>query len=202
MTPATPSRRARADTQAFFAARAAGWDERFPDDGPAFERAAAALALPRGGTVLDAGCGTGRGAEALRAAVGPAGLVIGVDVTTEMLAVATQQRRPGVFGLADAAALPLRDACVDGVLAAGLLTHVPSPAATLGELRRVTRADGTLAVFHPIGRAALAARHDRTLTPGELLDPPVLRGVLGAAGWAADEIDDGAARYLAVARAV
>ena len=198
---AGPDGRARADTQAFFAERAAGWDERFPDDGPAFRGAAEALALPHGGTVLDVGCGTGRGADALRAAVGAEGLVVGVDVTPEMLGVAARKHRPATFGLADADALPLRDGCVDGVLAAGLLTHVPTPAATLAELRRVTRRGGTLVVFHPIGRAALAARHGRTLAPGELLDPPVLRGVLGAAGWAVDEIDDGAARYLARARA-
>ena len=79
---------------------------------------------------------------------------------------------------------------------------MPEPRATLTALRRVTRRGGTLAVFHPIGRAALAARHGRALTPGELLDPSVLRRVLGAAGWAAREIDDGAARYLALARAV
>ncbi|HEV2310961.1 MAG TPA: methyltransferase domain-containing protein, partial [Acidimicrobiia bacterium] len=174
---------------------------RFPDDGPAFRDAAAALVLPQGGTVLDVGCGTGRGAEALRAAVGPAGLVVGVDLTPEMLAVATGKRRPGSFGLADVDSLPLRHLSVDGVLAAGLLPHVPSPAATLTELRRVTRPGGRLAVFHPIGRAALAARHGRTLEPGELLDPSVLRGVLDAAGWAVEGIDDGAARYLALARA-
>jgi SAM-dependent methyltransferase len=198
---ARPAGRARANTRAFFAERAAGWDERFPEDAPAFRGAAEALALPRGGTVLDAGCGTGRGADSLRAAVGPAGLVVGVDVTPEMLGVATGKRRPAAFGLADADALPLRDGCLDGVLAAGLLNHVPTPEATLAELRRVTRPGGTLVVFHPIGRAALAARHGRTLAPGELLDPPVLRGVLSAAGWAVDEIDDGAARYLALARA-
>jgi hypothetical protein len=66
----------------------------------------------------------------------------------------------------------------------------------------VTRVGGTLAVFHPIGRVALAARHGRTLTPGELLDPPVLRALLDASGWATGPIDDGADRYLAVARAV
>jgi hypothetical protein len=36
--------RALAETQAFFAARAATWDTRFPDDGPAYARAAAELA--------------------------------------------------------------------------------------------------------------------------------------------------------------
>jgi len=202
VTPASRSERTRAETRAFFAARAAGWDERFPDDGPAFAGAAAALDLPRGGTVLDVACGTGRAAGALRAEVGELGVVVGVDVTPEMLAVAAAKHRPGAFLVGDADALPLRDGRVDGVLAAGLLTHVPEARATLTELRRVTRRGGTLAVFHPIGRAALAARHGRALTPGELLDPPMLRRVLGAAGWAAGEIDDGAPRYLALARAV
>ena len=64
----------------------------------------------------------------------------------------------------------------------------------------MTRVGGTLAVFHPVGRVALAARHGRPLTPGELLDPPVLRGLLDVSGWATDRIDDAADRYLAVAR--
>ena len=134
--------------------------------------------------------------------MGEPGLVLGVDVTPEMLAVATAKGRPGAFLLGDAAALPLADGRVDGVLAAGLLTHVSTPTVVLAELRRVTRPAGTLALFHPVGRAALAARHGRTLTPGELLDPSVLRGVLDASGWAAIRIDDGADRYLALARAV
>ncbi|MGF1432535.1 SAM-dependent methyltransferase, partial [Kitasatospora sp. LaBMicrA B282] len=58
-----------ARTRDFFAARAAGWEERFPDDGPRYAAAVAELAPPPGGAVLDAGCGTGRALPALRAAV-------------------------------------------------------------------------------------------------------------------------------------
>ncbi len=130
--------------------------------------------------------------------MGSAGVVVGVDVTPEMLAVAVGKAQPAAFVLADTDGLPLGAGRVDGVLAAGLLTHVPEPAATLRELRRVTRVGGLLAVFHPVGRVTLAARHGRTLTPGELLDPPVLRGLLDATGWATDQIDDAADRYLAV----
>jgi len=197
----TPSR-SHAATRAFFAERAAAWDDRFPDDGPAFADAAAALAPPAAGLVLDVGCGTGRAAGALRSTVGGSGTVVGVDVTPEMLAVAVGKAQPAAFVLADVDALPLGAGRVDAVLAAGLLTHVPEPAATLRELRRVTRVGGTLAVFHPVGRVALAARHGRTITPGELLDPPVLRSLLDASGWATDQVDDAADRYLAVARAV
>ncbi|MFC8887518.1 methyltransferase domain-containing protein, partial [Streptomyces cinereoruber] len=67
----------------FFGARAADWDGRFPDDGPAYAAAVAELGLRPGGSVLDAGCGTGRALPPLRAAVGPSGTVVGVDLTPE-----------------------------------------------------------------------------------------------------------------------
>jgi hypothetical protein len=62
-----------ASTQAFFGPRAAGWEDRFPDDGPLFEQAVAELAPPVGGVALDAACGTGRALVPLRAAVGTDG---------------------------------------------------------------------------------------------------------------------------------
>ncbi|MET9111959.1 methyltransferase domain-containing protein, partial [Streptomyces zhihengii] len=71
--------------QEFFGARAADWDSRFPDDGPAYAAAVALLGLRGGDRVLDAGCGTGRALEPLRAAVGADGVVIGMDLTPGML---------------------------------------------------------------------------------------------------------------------
>ena len=199
--PRPRSARTRAETRAFFAERAAVWEDRFPDDGPAFAAAAAELDLAPGATALDVGCGTGRAVAVLRERVGPDGAVVGVDLTPEMLAAAHAKGPPGALVLADVDRLPLATGRVDAVLAAGLLTHVPDPTATLRELRRVTRPGGTLAVFHPIGRAALAARHGRPLRPGELLDPSVLTGRLDTTGWATRRIDDGADRYLALAQA-
>lgn len=48
------------------------------------------LGLEHGNTVLEIGCGTGRNLPLLREAVGPAGIVIGVDASAGMLAQARQ----------------------------------------------------------------------------------------------------------------
>jgi SAM-dependent methyltransferase len=95
--------------------------------------------------------------------------------------------------------LPLAFGSVDAIFAAGILTHVPDPHELLRALARAVRPGGRLAVFHPVGRAALAARHRRTLAPDEILDPSVLPEVLTATGWALEQIDDSDLRYLAVA---
>ncbi len=188
-------------SQAFFGPRAASWDDRFPDDDAAFARAAHELGAADGERVLDVGCGTGRALHALRDAVGVDGVVIGVDATVEMLATARRKdrHRSGILVLADARSVPLADASIDAIFAAGLITHVEDPVATLRELARVTRPAGRLALFHPIGRAALAERHGRALRPDELLDPTVLPGVLASAGWDAPRIEDAHDRYWAVA---
>ncbi|NDU79658.1 methyltransferase domain-containing protein, partial [Actinomadura sp. DSM 109109] len=143
----------------FFGSRAADWDRRFPDDGPAYTAAVAGLGLREGDRVLDAGCGTGRALPPLRAAVGPSGLVVGADLTPAMLeaAVRAGRDRDGRLLLTDVAALPLRSRTLDAVFAAGLVAHLPDPAGNLRELARVVRPGGVLALFHPIGRTALAA---------------------------------------------
>ncbi|MDJ0342994.1 methyltransferase domain-containing protein [Streptomyces sp. H10-C2] len=185
----------------FFAAKAVGWEKRFPDDGPAYDAAVAELGLRPGQSALDAGCGTGRALPALRQAVGPAGTVIGADLTPEMLREATVlgRHRAGSLVEADSSRLPLRDACLEGVFAAGLLHHLPDPAAGLREFARVTGPGGRLALFHPIGRAALAARRGHTLHEDDVRAKPNLSPLLTDAGWELVVFDDSEDRYLAVA---
>lgn len=185
----------RSATRAFFGPRAATWDERFPDDGPAFASAVAALALTPGGVAVDLGCGTGRALAHLRERVGATGRVLGLDVTVEMVEVAAK-RGPVVVG--DALAVPIGDGGCDAVLAAGLLHHLADPFDGLREWARVTRPGGRLALFHPIGRAALAARRGHDLSPDDIRDPAHLPAALGATGWDLVELDDGDERYLAV----
>ncbi|NJP14860.1 class I SAM-dependent methyltransferase [Streptomyces thermoviolaceus] len=191
----------RAHVQEFFTARAADWDSRFPDDGPAYAAAVAGLGLRSGDRVLDAGCGTGRALPALRAAVGASGMVVGVDLTPAMLhaAVRAGRHRDGRLLLADVAALPLRSGSFDAVFAAGLISHLPRPAENLRELRCVVRPGGILALFHPVGRAALAAHQGRQITPDDLRAEPNLRPLLASAGWRMTSYTDEDARFLATA---
>ncbi|MDX2681984.1 class I SAM-dependent methyltransferase [Streptomyces sp. NY05-11A] len=187
--------------QEFFTARAADWDRRFPDDGPAYRAAVGDLGLREGDRVLDAGCGTGRALTPLRAAVGPSGVVIGADLTPAMLeaAVRAGRDRDGHLVLADVAALPLRSVSLDAVFGAGLIAHLPRPAENLRELARVVRPGGTLALFHPIGRAALAARQGRQITPEDLRAEPNLRPLLAGSGWRMTSYVDEDDRFLALA---
>ncbi|MGW5126785.1 class I SAM-dependent methyltransferase [Streptomyces sp. NPDC004069] len=187
--------------QEFFTARAADWDSRFPDDGPAYAAAVAELGLREGDRVLDAGCGTGRALPPLRAAVGAPGIVVGADLTWAMLEAAVQAGRDqeGLLLLADVGALPLVSGAFDAVFAAGLIAHLPHPTENLRELRRVVRPGGTLALFHPIGRAALAARQGRQITPDDLRAEPNLRPLLSGSGWRMTSYVDEDARFLALA---
>jgi SAM-dependent methyltransferase len=52
---------------------------------PIRRRAIAALALPRGATVIDAGCGTGLSLALLQAAVGARGRIVGIEQCPQMI---------------------------------------------------------------------------------------------------------------------
>lgn len=190
--------------RAFFTRRAATWEERFADDGPRYAAAVDRMELRLGARVLDLGCGTGRALPALRAHVGDAGLVLGIDLTPAMLAAALREGRDkdGQLLLADACRLPLPTAALDAVFSAGLINHVPHPATALREWARVTAPDGTLLLYHPSGRAERAARHGRPLDPDDPLAEHRLRPALHTAGWELSRYEDAPHHFLARASRV
>ena len=112
--------------------------------------------LPRGGKILEVGCGTG----GLLAAALRSGLEIeGADVALRWLVVA--RRRLDDLGLtcplvaASAERLPHADATFDVVVADSVLEHLDDPLTALIEWARVLRPGGTLLVWSP-NRYALA----------------------------------------------
>ena len=95
--------------------------------------------------------------------------------------------------------LPLPDACADAIFAAGLVSHLPDTEAGLRELARVIRPGGKLVLFHPSGRAALAARHGHVLSPDDSLAEGPLRRATQASGWALTAYDDAPPCFFALA---
>ncbi len=107
--------------------------------------------------------------------------------------------RDGALLLTDVARLPLCSSSLDAVFAAGLIAHLPQPGENLREIRRVVRPGGVLALFHPVGRAALAARQGRRLTPDDLRAEPNLRALLTGVCWRMTSYVDEDTRFLALA---
>jgi SAM-dependent methyltransferase len=188
-------------TAEFFGERAAGWDAKFGDDMPAYRAAVQRADYPPGAVVADVGCGTGRALPALREAVGPAGRVLGIEVTREMLDAArvAGRDRTAALLLADALRLPLSDGTLGGIFAAGLINHLPDATAGLRELARVARPGCPLAVFHPTGRRALAARHGHELSGDEPLAEGPLTVLWARTGWIPVLYDDAETHFFALA---
>ncbi len=194
--------RTNAAIQAFFGPHAAEWEARTAKDVSQIERAVAECGHRRGATILDLGCGTGRAVPPLHQAAGPDGLIVAVDVTVEMIQAAHAAGRAPLahFIVADVHQLPFGDGCADAIHAQGILPHLADPAKALREWHRVARPGALLAVFHAIGRVALAAIHKRTPSDDDVLASGRLARTLDDSGWTLESIDDAPERFLALAR--
>jgi len=109
-----------------------------------------ALGAAPGERVLDIGCGPGFYVEELLEEVGPAGSVVGVDDSPQMLAAAARrcERFPNAeFREGDATALPVEDGSFDAAVCVQVLEYVPDTAAALAEMARVVRPGGRAVVW-------------------------------------------------------
>jgi ubiquinone/menaquinone biosynthesis C-methylase UbiE len=110
------------------------------------------LRLHRGQQVLEVGCGAGDDVRTIARRVGPDGRVLGIDASPYAIAEASRRshgRDLAVeFRVGEARSLALPDASVDRCRAERLLMHAhEEPAAIVGELTRVLRPNGRLALF-------------------------------------------------------
>jgi SAM-dependent methyltransferase len=96
-------------------------------------------------TVADIGCGNGRYLAEL-ARRGHAGPVLGADLSPGMLLAARNRAPRAALLVADAMALPVREAAAGLTLAMHMLYHVPEPERAVRELRRITRPGGRVIV--------------------------------------------------------
>ncbi|MBN2498066.1 MAG: methyltransferase domain-containing protein [Deltaproteobacteria bacterium] len=121
---------------------------------PAIRQAIQALALPANSRGLDAGCGIGTHARQLCEAIG--GRVTGLDIQADHLAAARQGAKQSPqamridFVEGSIAELPFEDGAFDWVWCADTLwpVSVAEPVAVVGELARVVRPGGTLALLY------------------------------------------------------
>lgn len=154
-------------------------------------------------SVLDVATGTGLVAGVAAQIVGPHGMVVGVDLSPEMLAQA-QAKFGGVrnleFRQGDAERLEFPNECFDAVLCASSLFFIPDMLGVLRECRRVLKEGGKVG-FSSFGSSFLqplnelwAARVEQygvargPLPIIRLADPNVCRDLLSQAGFEAVEV--------------
>jgi SAM-dependent methyltransferase len=110
------------------------------------EQTAAALAPTPSALLIDAAAGTGLAGRWLLGR-DRSNRVLAIDLSSQLLAAGRQRADGRLWAVqADAALLPLRSECVDGVVCASAMAYMTEPAAVLAEFARVLRSRGRLAV--------------------------------------------------------
>ncbi len=111
------------------------------------------LELHPGDAVLDVACGTGNFTRRFARAVGPQGLVVGVDLSETMLARAVRDTRSAgldhqaAYARAGAEQLPFLDRTFDAACCFAGLNLMADPHAAIAEMARVLTPGGRIALF-------------------------------------------------------
>jgi arsenite methyltransferase len=159
-----------------------------------------ALALRPGERVVDIGCGPGYLAAEMSAVVGDSGLVLGVDPSESMLALAARRASAGMeLADGDALSLPAEDESFDAAASTQVYEYVADIAGALAEARRVLRPGGRLLVLDTdwdsiVWRSGDDSRMERVLRAWEehLAHPRlprVLPELFAGAGFAVERVE-------------
>jgi ubiquinone/menaquinone biosynthesis C-methylase UbiE len=111
------------------------------------------LGLSPGDGVLDVACGTGPFTRDFARAVGPEGLVVGIDVSETMLSRAVDDTRAArlsdrvAFVRGDASELPFRDRSFDAVCCFAAIHLFADPYRALDRMTAVLDRGGRIAIF-------------------------------------------------------
>jgi SAM-dependent methyltransferase len=170
--------------------------------------------LKPGEVVVDLGCGGGLDVFLAARKVGPGGRAIGIDMTPEMIELARRNAAKGVYGkplenvefhLARIDELPLAEASVDCVISNCVINLAPDKSAVFGEIARVLKPGGRLAVSDIALKQPLPEELARNLTAyvgciaGAMLIDDYESG-LRAAGFTEVEVVDTGADLTAYAQ--
>ena len=162
--PRLPSASTRS-MQAFFRAKAASWGRNYNDGGEMAGRIAQFTAelsarLPKGGTVLDFGCGSGNIALHLAR---EGWQVTGCDVTAEMIDAARAADAEGLVQwvlVEPTGVLPFGPGQFDAVVASSVLEYVDRPGETVAALTARLRPGGIFLASVPDPRHPVRRREE------------------------------------------
>lgn len=136
-----------------------------PDVAAQRRRVVVALQPKAGERIADLGCGPGYLAVELAEAVGPSGAVDGIDVASDMVAIAKERAaaHPNCrIEVGDACRLPFADASFDAVASIQVLEHIEAVGDAIAEMWRVLRTGGRAAVMATDWDGLVCETEDRT----------------------------------------
>ncbi len=207
----TPDEIDRARKQ-FFNDHADHWIELWYKDQPTgrcdkhqkdFERLFSLLPLNRGDRVLDAGCGAGVLVPYIMDRITSSGMLYELDYAEKMLEFnRVRNARDNIrFIVSEVEDIPLDDNACDAAICFSCFPHFRDKERAVGELSRILRPDGVLAISHFDSsdginrhhRSCHAVMHDR------LPDESAMRSLLEGAGLAVHESVDEPGFYCMIA---